>query len=77
MPWTFQTPGLKRFLINQSKINPDSTVYSDTFRGYDVLDVSECRYVRFNRSEALVEDRNHINRIVELLEPGLTLSLAF
>ena len=52
------------FLINQGKINSDSIVYSDTFRGYDVLDVSVCRYVRFNRSEALVEDRKHINGIV-------------
>tara|TARA_Y100001968_G_C19085332_1_gene585019 strand:+ start:22 stop:459 length:438 start_codon:yes stop_codon:yes gene_type:complete len=44
-------------------INQDSIVYSDSFRGYYVLDVSKFHHVRSNYSEAFVEDRNHINGI--------------
>ena len=51
------------FPIIQEKIKPDSIVYSDSFRAYDVLDVSEFHHVRINHSEAFAEDRNHINGI--------------
>ena len=51
------------FPIIQEKIKPDSIVYSDSFRAYDVLDVSEFHHVRINHSEAFVHDRNHINGI--------------
>ena len=51
------------FLIIQGKIKPDSIVCSDSFRGYDVLDVSEFHHVRIKHSVAFAEDRNHINGI--------------
>ena len=51
------------FPIIQEKIKPDSIVYSDSFRAYDVLDVSEFHHVRINHSEAFADDRNHINGI--------------
>ena len=49
--------------IIESKIKPDSIVYTDSFRAYDVLDVSNFHHVRINHSEVFAEDRNHINGI--------------
>lgn len=49
--------------IIQSKIRPDSIVYTDSFRAYDVLDVSGFHHVRINHSQSFVEARNHINGI--------------
>ncbi len=49
--------------IIQSKIRPDSIVYTDSFRAYDVLDVSDFHHVRINHSKLFAEDRNHINGI--------------
>ncbi len=44
------------------KIKPDSWVYTDTYRGYDALDVSKFHHERINHSE-LAEKQNHINGI--------------
>lgn len=49
--------------IIRERIRPDSVVYTDGFRSYDVLDVSECRHHRINHSESFAEARNHINGI--------------
>ena len=49
--------------IIESKIQPDSIVYTDSFRAYDVLDVSDFHHVRINHSKLFAEDRNHINGI--------------
>jgi len=49
--------------ILESKIRPDSIVYTDCFRAYDVLDVSDFHHVRINHSKLFAEDRNHINGI--------------
>ena len=49
--------------IIESKIRPDSIVYTDSFRAYDVLDVSDFHHVRINHSKLFAEDRNHINGI--------------
>jgi transposase len=49
--------------IIKSKIRPDSIVYTDSFRAYDVLDVSDFHHVRINHSKLFAEDRNHINGI--------------
>ena len=45
------------------QIKPDSIVYTDSFRAYDVLDVSDFHHVRINHSKIFAEDRNHINGI--------------
>ena len=45
------------------KVKPDSTVYTDTFRSYDVLDVSEFSHFRINHSTHFAEQQNHINGI--------------
>lgn len=45
------------------KIRPDSIVYTDTYRSYDALDVSEFHHHRINHSDAFVDEKNHINGI--------------
>jgi transposase len=49
--------------IIRDRIQPDSIVYIDSFRSYDVLDVSEFHHVRINHSEKFAEEKNHINGI--------------
>jgi transposase len=49
--------------IMRERIMPDSIVYSDSFRSYDVLDVSEFRHKRINHSERFADRANHINGI--------------
>lgn len=46
-----------------NKIKPDSVVYTDTYRSYDALDVSEFHHHRINHSEVFVNQKNHINGI--------------
>ncbi len=49
--------------IMQRKIVPDSIVYTDCFRSYNVLDVSEFKHYRINHSTHFAEQKNHINGI--------------
>jgi transposase len=49
--------------IMERMILPDSIVYTDAFRGYDALDVSDFHHVRINHSERFVDRQNHINGI--------------
>lgn len=49
--------------IIKEKVEPDSIVYTDTFRAYNALDVSDFRHMRINHSELFADKRNHINGI--------------
>ena len=52
--------------IIQRKVMPDSIVYSDSWTGYNSLDVSGFHHQRVNHSQAYVDGknrRNHINGI--------------
>ena len=49
--------------IMEQRIQPDSIVYSDCWRGYDVLDVSEFKHYRINHSVLFADQKNHINGI--------------
>jgi transposase len=49
--------------IIKRKVVPDSVVYSDCWRGYNVLDVSDFRHFRINHSELFADRHNHINGI--------------
>jgi transposase-like protein len=49
--------------ILESKIRPDSIVFTDSFRAYDVLDISDFHHVRINHAKLFAADRNHINGI--------------
>ena len=49
--------------IIERKVEPDSIVYTDTFRAYDALDVSDFHHMRINHSELFANKHNHINGI--------------
>ncbi len=49
--------------IMERMILPDSIMYTDAFRSYDALDVSDFHHVRINHSERFVDRENHINGI--------------
>ena len=49
--------------IIQEKVTPDSIVYTDAFRGYNALDVSDFHHRRINHSNLFADGRNHINGI--------------
>ena len=49
--------------IIREKVKSDSIVYTDSFRNYDVLDVSEFSHFRINHSTHFAENHNHINGI--------------
>ena len=49
--------------IIERKVVPDSIVYSDCWRGYNVLDVSDFHHFRINHSKLFADRHNHINGI--------------
>ncbi|MGB0552194.1 MAG: IS1595 family transposase, partial [Alphaproteobacteria bacterium] len=49
--------------IIQEKVEPNSIVYTDTFRAYNALDVSDFHHRRINHSKLFADNRNHINGI--------------
>ena len=49
--------------IIRQKVTPDSIVYTDTFRSYNALDVSEFKHYRINHSKLFANKNNHINGI--------------
>jgi|ERR1700722_8695086 len=49
--------------IIERKVIPDSIVYTDSWRGYNVLDVSAFKHYRINHSEQFADAKNHINGI--------------
>jgi len=49
--------------IIERKIVPDSVVYTDSFRSYNALDVSDFQHFRINHSKLFADKQNHINGI--------------
>jgi transposase len=49
--------------IIRERIKPDSIVYTDCYRSYNALDVSEFKHYRINHSELFAHKHNHINGI--------------
>jgi len=49
--------------IIRHKIKPDSIVYTDCWRSYNALDVSEFKHYRINHSKLFAQKQNHINGI--------------
>ncbi len=49
--------------IIEKKIIPDSIVYSDCWKGYNVLDTSDFKHYRINHSKLFADRQNHINGI--------------
>lgn len=63
--------------ILEKKVVPDSIVYSDCWRGYNVLDIAGFKHYRINHSQLFADRQNHINGIENprlregvLLEPS-------
>lgn len=50
------------FPIIRQQVKPDSIVYTDTWRSYHALDVSEFKHYRINHSKLFANKHNHINR---------------
>ena len=55
------------FPIIREQVKPDSIVYTDCYRSYDVLDVSGFSHFRINHSTHFAERQNHINGIENFL----------
>ena len=49
--------------IMERMIQPDSSVYTDSFSIYVALDVSSFHHIRINHSERFADKHNHINGI--------------
>ena len=49
--------------IIREQVQPDSIVYTNSYRSYDILDVSEFGHFRINHSTHFAEKHNHINEI--------------
>jgi transposase len=49
--------------IIREKIEPVSIVYTDCWRGYNALDISEFKHFRINHSALFAQKHNHINGI--------------
>ena len=49
--------------IIEEKVMPDSVVYTDYWRGYNALDVSDFHHHRINHSKLFANKHNHINGI--------------
>lgn len=57
------TPAKSLMPIIRSKIRPDSIVYTDSYRSYNALDISEFKHYRINHSKVFAQGRKHINGI--------------
>ena len=49
--------------IIEEKVTPHRIVYTDTFKAYNALDVSDFHHMRINHSELFADRHNHINGI--------------
>ncbi len=49
--------------IIASKIKPDSIVYTDSYKSYNALDVSDFKHFRINHSKEFAKDHNHVGGI--------------
>ena len=45
----------------KTRVLPDSVVYTDGYRSYDILDVSDLKHYRINHSKHFAQQHNHIN----------------
>ena len=49
--------------IIEERVTPDSIVYTDTFKAYNALNVTEFHHMRINHSKLFADRGNHINGI--------------
>lgn len=64
IPLSLKIPNQDTLLpVIKRKIIPDSIVYTDCYKSYDVLDVREFTHHRINHSQLFTDCQNHINGI--------------
>ena len=49
--------------IISCKVQPDSIVYTNSYRSYDTLDITDFHHMRINHSKLFADKENHINGI--------------
>jgi transposase len=49
--------------IIEERVTPDSIVYTDTFKAYNALDITDFHHMRINHSKLFAEKRHYINGI--------------
>lgn len=49
--------------IIERKVVPDSIVYTDSWRGYNKLDITDFKHYRINHTKLFADKKNHINGI--------------
>lgn len=49
--------------IIASKIKPDSVAYTDSYRSYNALDISDFKHFRINHSTEFIDKQNRLNHI--------------
>ena len=62
--------------IIERKMVPDSIVYTDKWRGYNALDVSDFKHYRINHSLLFADKHNHINGIENFWKPAVRQAIA-
>ena len=60
--------------IIEERVTPDSIVYTDTFKAYNALDVTEFHHMRINHSKLFADRGKSHQRDRKLLEPSQTTS---
>ena len=60
--------------IIQERVIPDSIVFTDTFKAYNALHVTEFHHMLINHFKLFADRRNHIKRDLKLLKPSQTTS---
>jgi transposase len=53
--------------IIEEKVTPDSIVYTDTFKAYNVLEVTTFHHMQINHFKIFADRLNHINGIENFL----------
>jgi|TARA_R110001606_G_scaffold157934_2_gene301243 transposase len=56
--------------IIREKVKPNSIFYTDTWRSYNALNVSEFKHYRINHSKLFANKTNHINGIENFWNPA-------
>lgn len=51
------------FNVLDSKILPYSLLYRESYKSYNILDLSACKHYRINHSKLFADKQNHINGI--------------
>jgi transposase len=54
----------------KSKLLPDSVAYTDSYRSYDILDVSDFKHYRIKHSKLFADKLKHIKWFRKFLKPS-------